>query len=76
MGTSTPQREGDIPSRVTHISAMKRHTHSPLPLAWNRPTRNGRIPKRRTLTVEPPLWVAVPVIAILGYLLLILGLAF
>lgn len=36
--------------------------------AWSRPVRNGRLtPRRPRASSEPPLWLAVSVLAVLGY---------
>ena len=34
---------------------------------WSRPVRNGRItPRRSVLAWEPPLWLAVPMLAVIA----------
>ena len=39
---------------------------------WSRPVQNGSITRRRSETWEPPLWIAVPVFAFLGWALSVL----
>ena len=41
---------------------------------WSRPVRNGRIARRQPW--EPPIWLAVPLLAGLGWLFMIVMLSF
>jgi hypothetical protein len=40
--------------------------------AWSRPVRNGRIVPRRAVPAwEPPIWIAVPLLALVGWLFMV-----
>ena len=43
---------------------------------WSRPPQNGPITRRRAGTWEPPLWIAVPCLAVVGWLFMVVLLSF
>lgn len=43
---------------------------------WSRPVQNGSITRRRLETWEPPLWIAVPCLAVVGWLVMVVLLSF
>lgn len=43
---------------------------------WSRPPQNGSITRRRVETWEPPRWIAVPCLALVGWLFMVVLLSF
>lgn len=66
----------NMPVSFVRRNARPNHMHS---LAFHRPVQNGPITRRPSSPVrepwEPPIWIAVPVLAVLGYGFLVLMLS-
>lgn len=66
----------EVPVSFVRRNTRPNHMHS---LAYHRPVRNGYVPPRPSSqsreTWEPPIWIAVPVLAVLGYAFLVLMLS-